>query len=506
MQEALWQAARSWPAQGLPRNPRGWLVTVAGRRLADEARSDAARRRRERRVHAAAPVDPTTTPGPDELDWSALDGVAGVGGGSGGAGGGASGTGRAREDAGAAGRRAGAGRTEEAAGASEVTPVGGRQAGAGWVDGVAGASGVVGAAGREAGRGRADSADRAVRASGAGVTGVGRADGVVGSAGVAGADPSDDTLLVLALCAHPALSPSSQMALTLRSVGGLSTAAIARAFLVSEASMTRRLSRARARLAEVLAESGTLGEATPAVVRERVTVVCGVLYLIFNEGYAATAGEGHQRRELAAEAVRLARLLHRAVPDDDEVTGLLALLLLTDARHAARTAPDGSLVPLADQDRSLWDRERIAEGIDLLLPVLRSGPVGRYQLQAAIAAAHAEAASAEATDWREIVGLYRLLEAVAPNPLHTLSRAVAEVEAYGVAVAAETVASVRDDPRVADSHRLLAVTALLRDRAGDRGGAAGLYREAARRAPSVAEQRHLRSRADDLDGPHGSSS
>jgi len=299
----------------------------------------------------------------------------------------------------------------------------------------------------------------------------------------------DDTLELLLLCCDPVLSPASQMALTLRAVGGLTTAEIAAAFLVPEPTMAQRISRAKA----TLRDRGVARDRTGEV--PRLTVALHVLYLIFNEGYAASGTAEHQRRELAAEAVRLTREVHRLVPDDPEVTGLLALMLLTDARHAARTAPDGSIVPLADQDRTRWDRAAIEEGAGLLRHALRQGRVGPYQLQAAIAAVHDAAPTVEDTDWAEILGLYRLLERVAPSPVVTLNHAVAAARVEGPAAGMALLERVVAEPRMADHHRVHAVRAHLLELAGDRTGAAAAYREAARRAPSVAERRHLEREA-----------
>lgn len=382
LQEAMIVAAERWPVQGLPRNPRGWLVTVASRRITDGLRSDSARAERERRVLLAEPIDPRVARAADEDD----------------------------------------------------------------------------------------------------------------------PDPVDDTLQLLVLCAHPDLTPASQMALTLRAVGGLTTEEIAAAFLVPVATMTRRLTRARATVDETLAREGGLGA---PVLLDRLPVVCHVLYLVFNEGYAATGGRELQRRDLAVEAIRLTRLLHQLVPDDAEVAGLLALMLLTDARHAARTGPGGELVPLADQDRSRWDPELVDEGTELLLRTLPRGRIGPYQLQAAIAGVHDEARSVETTDWVQIVALYRLLEQVAPSPLHTLNRVVAEAEVNGPDEAFALLDSLAD-PLVAEHHRAAVVRAHLHARRGDRDEAVRWYREAARRATSTAERNHLLGRAATLAGDPGS--
>jgi RNA polymerase sigma factor (sigma-70 family) len=359
VQEALAAAAAQWPAQGWPDSPRAWLVTVASRRLADQLRSDAARRRREEAVALEPPASPA----------------------------------------------------------------------------------------------------------------------------------GDDTLTLLFLCCHPALTPPSQIALTLRAVGGLSTAEIARAFLVPEATMAQRISRAKQR---IKAAGAGFDLPPPAEQAERLGVVLHVVYLIFNEGYTATSGAQLVRTELTAEAIRLARELHRLVPGDGEVAGLLALLLLTDARRRARTAPDGSLVPLGEQDRTLWNAEAIAEGVALVTDTLSRGPVGPYQLQAAIAAVHDEARSAEATDWPQILALYTVLERVAPNPTVTLNRAVAVAEVHGPAAGLALLDALAAD---AASHHFVSVRAHLLEMAGDAGAARAGYREAARRTTSEPERRHLLTRA-----------
>lgn len=304
-----------------------------------------------------------------------------------------------------------------------------------------------------------------------------------------GALRADDTLELLLLCCDPVLSPAAQMALTLRAVGGLTTAEIAAAFLVPEATVAQRISRAKA----TLRERGVARRRTGEV--PRLAVALHVLYLVFNEGYAATGAAEHQRRELAGEAIRLTRELHRLVPDDPEVTGLLALMLLTDARHAARTAPDGALVPLAEQDRSRWDAAAIGEGVALLEGALAQGRVGPYQLQAAIAAVHDTAPTFEDTDWAEILGLYRLLERVAPSPVVTLNHAVAAARVEGPRAGMALLERAVADGRLAEHHRAHAVRAHLHELAGDRAAAAAAYREAARRAPSPAERRHLEREA-----------
>ena len=376
VQEALLAAAAQWPVQGWPSNPRGWLVTVASRRLADQLRSDTARRRREEADAARIPPPPA---GGD----AALD---------------------------------------------------------------------------------------------------------LGARGPAG----EDTLTLLFLCCHPALSPASQVALTLRAVGGLSTAEIARAFLVPEATMAQRISRAKQR---IKATGATFDLPPPAEQAQRLGVVLQVLYLVFNEGYTAMSGTRLVRAELTGEAVRLARELHRLVPGDGEVAGLLALMLLTDARRAARTAPDGSLVPLSEQDRTLWNTKAIAEGVALVTDTLSRGPIGPYQLQAAIAAVHDEASSAEATDWAQILALYTLLERMAPNPTVSLNRAVALAMVRGPAAGLAVLDSLSTDERIAGFHHLVSVRAHLLEMAGDRDAARSGYREAARRTTSEPERRHLLTRA-----------
>jgi RNA polymerase sigma factor (sigma-70 family) len=311
--------------------------------------------------------------------------------------------------------------------------------------------------------------------------------------GDAGSPPArDDTLTLLFLCCHPALSPASQVALTLRAVGGLSTAEIAGAFLVPEATMAQRISRAKQRIKA----AGATFELPPrAEHARRLGVVVHVLYLIFNEGYTATSGTQLVRAELTAEAIRLARQLHRVVPGNSEVAGLLALMLLTDARRPARTAPDGSLVPLSEQDRTLWNADAIAEGVALVTRALSTGPLGPYQLQAAIAAVHDEAPTAEATDWPQILALYALLERVAPNPMATLNRAVALAMVQGPAAGLAVLDTLSTDDRIAASHHLLSVRAHLLEMAGDHDAARAGYREAARRTTSEPERRHLLTRA-----------
>jgi RNA polymerase sigma factor (sigma-70 family) len=302
----------------------------------------------------------------------------------------------------------------------------------------------------------------------------------------------DDTLTLLFLCCHPDLTPPSQIALTLRAVGGLSTAEIGSAFLVPEATMAQRISRAKQRIKD----GGAVFELPGADERaERLRAVLHVLYLIFNEGYTASSGPDLQRADLTREAIRLTRMLHRLLPDDGEVAGLLALMLLTDARRAARTTTAGDLVPLADQDRSRWDQEAIAEGIELITAALPGGVIGPYQLQAAIAAVHSEAARAEDTDWPQILALYGLLERISPSPIVTLNHAVALAMVDGPEAGLELLASLDGDSRLAEHHRLLAVRAHLLELGGETDRARTAYRAAAKAATSLPEQRYLERRA-----------
>ena len=368
VQEAVLAAAVQWPAEGVPDHPRGWLTTVASRRLIDAVRSDSARREREEQV------------------W-----------------------------------------------ASEVVP-----------------------------------------------------DAV---------PDTDDTLVLLFLCCHPTLTAASQTALTLRAVGGLTTAEIARAFLVPEATMAARISRAKQR---IKAAGSTFELPQGAEREERLRVVLHVLYLIFNEGYTASSGADLDRVDLATEAIRLTRMVHAQLPDDAEVAGLLALMLLTHSRREARTTATGDLVPLDEQDRTKWDPELIAEGLELAKTSLCGTELGPYQLQAAIAATHAVAADAADTDWRQIHALYLVLERIAPNPMVTLNRAVALAEIDGPEAGLEVLATLDADERMAKHHRLLSVRAHLLEMAGDTDAAYENYRNAAKATASIAEQRYLESRAKKL--------
>ncbi|AEE44614.1 RNA polymerase sigma factor [Cellulomonas fimi] len=300
----------------------------------------------------------------------------------------------------------------------------------------------------------------------------------------------DDTLTLLLLCCHPALSPASQVALTLRAVGGLTTAEIAAAHLVPEATMAQRITRAKRTMR---GEPFTLPSAAELPVR--VAAVREVLYLVFTEGYTASGGADLVRVDLTTEAIRLARLLHALLPDDGESTGLLALMLLTDAHRAARLGADGTLVPLAEQDRTLWDPEQIAEGVGLVEAALAVHPAGPYLLQAAIAAVHAEAPTAAGTDWPQVAALYRLLDHVAPGPMVTLNRAVAVAMVSGPRAGLDLLRPLHDDPRTADHHRLWAVRAHLLERAGDEEAALDAYRRAARLTTSLPERRYLESAA-----------
>jgi len=362
VQEALIAAALQWPTAGVPDSPLAWLVTVAERRLADQWRSESARRRREASVAVLDPVP--------------------------------------------------------------VVPHG------------------------------------------------------------------DDTLMLLFLCCHPALSPPSQLALTLRAVGGLTTAEIANAFLVPEATMAQRISRAK-QANKAAGASFSLPPASERAVRLRV--VLQVLYLVFNQGYTDLL-----RTDLTAEAVRLTRLLHRLLPEERDVAGLLALMLLTDARRAARIGDDGLLVALAEQRRELWDAARIEEGVALLTQTLGGGPPGPYQVQAAIAAVHDEAPSAAETDWPQILALYRVLERISPGPVVTLNRAVAVAMVEGPSAGLALLDTLAGDESMAQTHRLDAVRGHLLELAGEVDTARTCYRRAATMTASVLEQRYLALRAASL--------
>ena len=299
---------------------------------------------------------------------------------------------------------------------------------------------------------------------------------------------SDDSLALLFGCCHPDLSSPSQIALTLRAVGGLSTTQIAAAFGVPEATMAQRISRAK----QTISDTGfDFSLPSGAERTERLRAVLHVLYLVFNEGYTASEGEALTVPALATEAIRLTRWLHRLLPDDGEITGLLALMLLTDAQRQARTRPDGSLVPLAEQDRQKWNQAQIVEGIALISAALPRGEVGPYQLQAAIAAVHDEAKTMADTDWPQVLGLYDLLERTAPNPFTALNRAVALAMVHGPEAGLEIIATLAADKRMAQHHRLLAARAHMHELAGDTDAAAADYLGAARRATSLPERRYL---------------
>jgi RNA polymerase sigma factor (sigma-70 family) len=371
VQEAMLAAATQWPTEGLPHNPKGWLITVAARRFTDLLRSEQARRRREDTV----------------ARWQLPEQ-------------------------------------------------------------------------------QTDAAERP--------------------------DDSDDTLILLFMCCHPAVSPSSQIALTLRAVGGLTTAEVARAFLVSEATMTRRITRAK----QQIKDSGVPFRLPARAERaERLAVVLHTLYLIFTEGYAATSGQSLYRVELSTEAIRLTRMVHQLLPDDGEVAGLLALVLLTDARRHARTTANGELVPLADQDRTLWDSDEIDEGVALITEALPRGTAGPYQLQAAIAAIHDESLSAEETDWPQIKALYELLLQISDNPVIALNHAVAVAMADGPTSGLQRLETLATDKQLAEDHRLYAVRAHLLEMSGETAAACEAYREAARKARNLPQQRYLIGRA-----------
>ena len=374
VQEALIAAASRWPAEGVPRNPRGWLYHVALRRLTDQVRSEVARRRREDAIASEVWAEWAFVPPPD-------------------------------------------------------------------------------------------------------------------------ADPGadqDDTLTLLFMCCHPALTPPSAIALTLRAVGGLTTAEIASAFLVPEATMAQRISRAK----QSIKTSDVPFSLPSAEEREsRLAQVLQVLYLVFNEGYTTSAGPDLHRVDLSGEAIRLGRLLRALLPADREVAGLLALMLLTDARRGARTGPMGELIPLDEQERSLWDRGLIAEGTGLVTEALTGGPAGWYAIQAAVAAVHDEAQSAEQTDWPQILALYDALKGVSDNPMVALNHAVAAAMVHGPAAGLELLDGLDRDRRLAGHYRLDAVRGHLLERAGNRAGALAHYRAAAEGTASLPERNYLLTKA-----------
>jgi len=368
VQEALLAAAKQWPEEGLPDNPRAWLTQVAFRRMTDQIRSESARRRREGEIALEASRAPEAT--------TTIDAAA-----------------------------------EE-----------------------------------------------------------------------------DDTLVLLFMCCHPALTLSSAIALTLRAVGGLTTAEIAKAFLVPESTMAQRISRAK----QSIKDSGIPFELPTTEERaQRLHAVLHVLYLIFNEGYTSSAGAQLQRVELSREAIRLTRSLRNRLSNDAETAGLLALMLLTDARRVARTTGEGELIPLMHQDRALWDKSQIAEGVALISAALPKGSVGPYQLQAAIAAVHDEAEQAEDTDWPQILALYDLLKRMSDNPIVALNHAIAAAMVHGPAKGLALVDALKADARMANHHRLDAVRAHLLEMAGDCDGAVKHYRAAAGKTGSLPERNYL---------------
>ena len=370
VQEAMIAAFTQWPQEGVPENPRGWLIQVASRRLTDQVRSEIARRERETAV-----MQDAETLAIDDLE-------------------------------------------------SDMDP--------------------------------------------------------------------DDTLILLFMCCHPALTSSSAIALTLRAVGGLTTAEIANAFLVPEATMAQRISRAKQ---SIKASGVPFRLPSPQERAERLPAALHVLYLIFNEGYASSIGAHLQRLDLAREAIRLTRGAKALLAEDGEVAGLLALMLLTDARRAARTGPDEELIPLDKQDRTLWDRAEISEGIELLTAALSKGSVGLYQLQAAIAAVHDEAARAEDTDWPQILALYELLKRVSPSPVVTLNHAIAAAMVHGPSKGLELLRTLDTDARLAGHYRLDVVRAHLLEMVGDYESAIKHYRIAASRTTSIPEQNYLMTQA-----------
>lgn len=375
VQEALVAASSKWPSEGVPENPRAWLIQVAARRLTDQLRSDSARRRRENEIAVAD--EPLVFP--------------------------------------------------------EQEP------------------------------------------------------------------EREDTLLLLFMCCHPALTRASSIALTLRAVGGLTTAEIAKAFMVPEATMAQRISRAK----QLIKQSGVAFRMPSAAEQEqRLGAVLHVLYLIFNEGYATSGGTSLQRVDLSSEAIRLTRSVHDLLPEHEEVAGLLALMLLTDARRDARSGPDGELIPLDEQDRRLWHQEQIEEGLGLVQTSVRRGALGPYQLQAAIAAVHDSAPSAAETDWRQILALYEVLLELSDNPMIALNRAVAAAMVHGARHGLTLLEPLASDPRLENSHRLTAVRAHLHERAGDLTAAIRDYRAAAELTANTPERNYLIMKAARLSTKH----
>ena len=314
------------------------------------------------------------------------------------------------------------------------------------------------------------------------------AEARVSETGLDAAPVEDDALVLLFMCCHPALTPSSAIALTLRAVGGLTTAEIANAFLVPEATMAQRISRAK----QTIKASGVPFQLPNAEERgARLRSVLHVLYLIFNEGYTATSGPHLRRADLSQEGIRLTRMALDLQPENTETAGLLALMLLTDARRNARTGLNDELIPLARQNRALWDRGQIAEGVALLSATLPKGSVGPYQLQAAIAAVHDEATRAEDTDWPQILALYELLKRMSDNPMVILNHAIAAAMVHGPKEGLNLLDALKGDPRIAEHHRMDAVRAHLLEMAGDLQAAVRNYRAAAGKAVNVPERNYL---------------
>jgi RNA polymerase sigma factor (sigma-70 family) len=321
-------------------------------------------------------------------------------------------------------------------------------------------------------------------------------DQLTRAAGVESDAEQDDTLALLFMCCHPSLSPSSAIALTLRAVGGLTTTEIANAFLVPEATMAQRISRAR----QSIKVSGVPFDMPDATERaERLNVVMHVLYLIFNEGYSSSTGPDLQRHDLANEAIRLTRAVHHLLPHDGEVAGLLALMILTDARRLARKGPRGELVPLDKQDRTLWDQKAISEGVALISQTLSRGAIGSYQLQAAIAAIHDEAPCAQDTDWPQILALYGLLRRMSDNPMVTLNHAIAAAMVQGPATGLKLLEALDTDSRLAGHYRLDSVRGHLFEMAGEHQTAIAYYRSAASHTTSIPERDYLMAQVARLD-------
>ena len=301
-------------------------------------------------------------------------------------------------------------------------------------------------------------------------------------------EEEDDSLLLLFMCCHPALTPSSAIALTLRAVGGLSTAEIANAFMVPEATMAQRISRAKLSI-----RSSRIPVTMPTAEEraDRLVAVLHVLYLMFNEGYTSSSGPDLGRTDLSNEAIRLTRMLRAQLPGDAEVAGLVALMLLTDARRGARTGPSGELVPLDEQDRSRWNRKLIDEGSAIISRVFGTAPAGPYQLQAAVAALHGNASRVEETDWPQIMALYGILTSTTDNPMVALNYAIAAAMVYGPQKGIAMLEDIARDPRISSHYRIPAVRAHLLERAGDISGAVDNYRLAADGTMSLPERNYL---------------